>query len=105
MKTWQDLERPRTFGMTTPEMLRREAEMQLLAVALRERAGELRAACKGRAALAISELEETAARLWKRAEAYHVAAFAQFGVEKEQEEEEDQGERHVGYVSGEVPAS
>lgn len=45
-------------------------ELRSIAVALRERAGELYAGCDGIACLAIAELDDAAAQLNNRARAY-----------------------------------
>lgn len=92
MSTLHELPDPEFGDQSAAELLRLSQENQRIAVALRERANDLHAACEGRAAWAITELAEFADRLIERSEAYRAAARERARVAGEIEYEPEAGE-------------
>lgn len=69
-----DLPFPPTAGLSPQERAYLAYELSTVAIAARERAGVLYAACEGKAALAITELNELATAIQRRADAYQQGA-------------------------------
>lgn len=70
---YDDLPTPPTAGLTPQERSYLAYDLDVIAIAARERAGVLYAACDGRAALAIQELADFASRVQQRAQGYRHA--------------------------------
>jgi hypothetical protein len=73
MTYYDDLPVPPTAGLSPQERSYLAYDLERVAIAARERAGVLYAACDGRAALAIHELVDFADRVHRRAQGYRHA--------------------------------